>query len=341
MTKSNIRKICIFAPQKKHMGENRIHTGTATVVKNTGSHYLLSELPQWEPFNAVIRGKLRLSGSTATNPVAVGDRVEYSVAVSQDGEPAEEAAITKVLPRKNYIIRKSTNLSRQCHILAANIDMAYLIVTLDCPDTKWPFIDRFLVTCEAYKVPVTILLNKTDLYENNEELSAKRELFHDIYKGAGYSIMDISVITGKGMDILRKQCNKGGLSLFSGVSGVGKSSLIKAIDPSLDPKTSEISDKYRQGRHTTTFYEIYPTHGGGFIIDTPGIRGFGLVDISQEEISTYFPEMLRVADNCRYKPCTHTHEPGCAVLEAVENGTISTERYMSYLGMLDEEGKYR
>lgn len=322
------------------MGENRIHTGTATVVKNTGSHYLLSELPQWKPLNAVVRGKLRLSGSTATNPVAVGDRVEYSVPVDADGNPVDEGTITKVLPRKNYIIRKSTNLSRQCHILASNIDTAYLIVTLDCPETKWPFIDRFLVTCEAYKVPVTILLNKTDLYVT-EELQAKSELFHSIYTDAGYPIMDISVLTGQGVDTLREQYNRGGISLFSGVSGVGKSSLIKAIDPALDPKTSEISDKYRQGRHTTTFYEIYPTSGGGFIIDTPGIRGFGLVDIEPEEISTYFPEMLRVADNCRYKPCTHTHEPGCAVLEAVENGTVSPERYMSYLGMLEEEGKYR
>ena len=323
------------------MGENRIQTGTATVVKNTGSHYLLSELPEWRPFNAVVRGKLRLSGSTATNPVAVGDRVEYSIPVSSDGTSADEATITKVLPRKNYVIRKSTNLSRQCHILASNIDMAYLIVTLDCPDTKWPFIDRFLVTCEAYKVPVTIILNKTDIYRDNEELAAKSGLFHSIYTDAGYSIMDISALTGEGIDDLRVKCNAGGISMFSGVSGVGKSSLIKAIDPSLDPRTSEISDKYRQGKHTTTFYEIYPVHGGGFIIDTPGIRGFGLVDIEPEEISTYFPEMLRVADNCRYKPCTHTHEPGCAVIQAVEEGTISPERYTSYLGMLDEEGKYR
>lgn len=323
------------------MGDTRLHNSTATVIKNTGSHYLLSELPVWKPLNAVVRGRLRLSGSTATNPVAVGDRVKYSVPVDADGNPCDEATITCVLPRRNYIIRKSANLSRQCHILASNIDTAYLIVTLDCPETKWPFIDRFLVTCEAYKVPVTIILNKTDLYRGNIELEEKKSLFHAIYEDAGYTVMDMSVLTGEGTDLLRQKCNEGGISLFSGVSGVGKSSVIKAIDPTLDPKTAEISDKYRQGRHTTTFYEIYPIHGGGFIIDTPGIRGFGLVDIATEEISTYFPEMLRVADNCRYKPCTHTHEPGCAVLEAVENGAISPERYMSYLGMLEEEGKYR
>lgn len=321
------------------MGNTR--KGTATVIKNTGSRYLLSELPSWNPFSAVTRGRLRLKGTDSTNPVAVGDLVEYSVPVSDDGTPCDEATILTVLPRRNYIIRKSANLSRQCHILAANIDTAYLVVTLDCPDTKWPFIDRFLVTCEAYKVPVTIVLNKIDLYGATEEIRGKNTLFHDIYGEAGYNIMDVSVLTGEGIDDLRAKCNKGGISLFSGVSGVGKSSLIKAIDPEMNPRTSEISDKYHQGKHTTTFYEIYPINGGGFIIDTPGIRGFGLVDIAPEEISTYFPEMLRVADNCRYRPCTHTHEPGCAVLEAVEDGKISPERYMSYLGMLEEEGKYR
>lgn len=316
------------------MGDTIIRT--ATVVKNTGSHYLLSELPQWKPFSAVTRGRLRLKGSASTNPVAVGDCVEYSA--SADGG---DAVILSVLPRKNYIIRRSANLSRQCHVIAANIDTAYLIVTLDSPQTKWPFIDRFLVTCEAYKIPVTIILNKTDLYREDAGLAALKGRFHEVYGDAGYTVMDVSVLTGEGVDGLRGKCNRGGVSMFSGISGVGKSSLIKAIDPALDPRTSEISDKYRQGRHTTTFYEIYPLCGGGFIIDTPGIRGFGLVDIDREEISTYFPEMLRVSDNCRYKPCTHTHEPGCAVLDAVGSGSISQERYMSYLGMLEDEGKYR
>lgn len=317
-------------------------TSVATVIKHTGSRYVLSELPEWNLFDAVVRGKLRLKDNVSTNPVAVGDKVEYSVSLGADGRPnGDDALILSVLPRKNYIIRRSTNLSRQCHVIAANLDGAYLIATLADPDTKWPFLDRFLVTCEAYKIPVTIVLNKSDLYDGDEFLEAKRDLFRSVYGTAGYEILDLSVKTGQGVEELRKRCCTGGVSLFAGVSGVGKSSLIKSLDSSLNPKTGEISDKYKQGKHTTTFYEIYPLAGSGFIIDSPGLRGFGLVDIETEEISTYFPEMLRLSDNCRYKPCTHTHEPGCAVLQAVENGELSPDRYNSYLGMLDEEGKYR
>ena len=319
----------------------RIKKSIATVVKHTGSHYIISELPQWELIPAVVRGKLRLSGGSTTNPIAVGDKVEYSVVTDESGIPCGEAVIHSVLPRDNYVIRKSTNLSRQCHIIASNVDCAYLVVTIDRPETKWPFIDRFLVTCAAYRVPVKILLNKMDLYRDDELLMEKVSLFHSTYEDAGYQVMDISVVENFGIDELREQCRQTGISLFSGVSGVGKSSLIKSLDPSLEPKISNISDKHLQGRHTTTFYEIYPLAGGGFIIDTPGIRGFGLVDLEQEELSAYFPEMLRVEDNCRFKPCTHTHEPGCAVIRGVEEGSISLERYNSYLGMLDEESKYR
>ena len=313
----------------------------ATVVKHTGSHYMISELPRWELIPAVVRGKLRLSGNNTTNPIAVGDKVEYSVRIDESGTPCAEAVIHSVLQRNNYVIRKSTNLSRQCHIIASNVDCAYLVVTIDRPETKWPFIDRFLVTCAAYRVPVKIVLNKIDLYRDDPELVEKVKLFHSIYEDAGYQIKDVSVAENIGIDELRSECNNGGISLFSGVSGVGKSSLIKALDPSLEPKISQISDKHLQGRHTTTFYEIYPLQGGGFIIDTPGIRGFGLVDLELEELSAYFPEMLRVEDECRFKPCTHTHEPGCAVVKGVEEGIISLERYNSYLGMLEEEGKYR
>ena len=310
--------------------------GEATVVKHTGSHYLLAQLPEWDLFPAVLRGKIRLKGSTATNPVAVGDKVTFEA----DGPVSEEnpAAITAVHPRKNYIIRKSTNLSRQSHIIASNLDRAFIIATIDYPEIKLPFLDRILVTCEVYNVPVTIVLNKVDLYrESHAEMLAA---FHEIYEGAGYPVMEVSARTGEGVDALRDAC-RGHVSLFSGVSGVGKSSLIKALDPSLDPKVGEISEAHVQGKHTTTFYEMYALSSGGFIVDTPGLRGFGLVDLKKEEIALYFPEMLKASEGCRFSPCTHTHEPGCAVKEAVEAGEISYDRYSSYLGMLDEEGKYR
>lgn len=304
----------------------------ATVVKHTGSHYLLSKLPQWELFPAVIKGKLRLKGFNSTNPIAVGDVVEYE---KGDGDLA---TIKNILPRKNHIIRKSTNLSRQSHVIASNLDMVFLIVTVDMPQVKLQFVDRFLVTCEAYNVPVTIILNKMDIYSS--EALQMVEAFREIYSGAGYRIIGSSATTGLGIEEIR-ECCKDKIVLFSGQSGVGKSSLISALDPNLNLRVGEISEYHQQGKHTTTFYEMHPLGSGGFVIDTPGIRGFGLVDVSQLELSGYFPEMLRVEDNCRFVPCTHTHEPGCAVKEAVENGTISVERYESYLGMLDEQTKYR
>ena len=359
--------------------------GKATVVKHTGSHYMLSQLPQWNLFPAVLRGKIRLKGSSATNPVAVGDVVHFEAEVpdetviagdctmgpevSAEGISVEgdrfvgleyvtlesPVAITAVEPRRNYIIRKSTNLSRQSHIIASNLDRAFLVVTLDFPQVKLPFLDRLLVTCEVYNVPATIVLNKCDLYGPEHE--DMRVAFHEIYKGAGYPVIEVSAHKGEGVDLLRyvvsgkvlpdgtpnEEYNpaKPVVSLFSGVSGVGKSSLIKALDPSLEPRVGEISDAHEQGRHTTTFYEMYKVGSGGFIVDTPGLRGFGLVDLKKEEIALYFPEMLRVSDDCRFAPCTHTHEPGCAVKEAVENGDITYDRYSSYLGMLEEEGKYR
>lgn len=305
----------------------------ATVVRHTGSQYTVSDLPVWEPVVCVLRGKLRLKGATSTNPIAVGDHISY--------EPQEDGTgvITAIEPRKNYIIRKSTNLSRQAHIIASNLDQVFLIVTLDFPETKLEFIDRFLVTCEAYKVPVVILLNKSDLY--TKEYSGYKEFFHDIYsRSAGYTILETSGTTKHNIEIIKDMC-RGKLSLFSGISGVGKSSLINSLDPSLSLKTGEISQYHKQGKHTTTFYEIHPLSSGGFIIDTPGIKGFGLLEMEKEELSHYLPEMLRVLDDCRFSPCTHTHEPGCAVKKAVENGEITPVRYQSYLSMLEEEEKYR
>ena len=310
--------------------------GIATVVKNAGSHYLLSALPAWELFPAVLRGKVRLERSGATNPVAVGDRVRYEL----NGVATEEhpAVIKEILPRDNYIIRRSTNLSRQSHVIAANLDQAVIIVSLLFPEIKLPFLDRILVTCEVYKVPVLIVLNKVDLYR--EEFPDMVVAFRRIYESAGYTVLETSARTGEGIDALRERC-RDRINLFSGESGVGKSSLIKAIDPCLDPKVGRISDVHLQGKHTTSLYEMYRPATGGFIIDTPGLRGFGLVDLEKEEISKYFPEMLAVMDDCRFVPCTHTHEPGCAVKAAVDDGRISAERYNSYLGMLEQDTKFR
>lgn len=309
----------------------------ATVVKNAGSHFLLSELPRWEPFPAVLRGKVRLERSGATNPVAVGDKVLYEL----EGPAADSlhpAVIKEVLPRSNYVIRRSTNLSRQSHVIAANLDQALLVVSLYFPEIKLPFLDRLLVTCEVYGVQAVIVLNKVDLCR---ELAPDQVAdFCRIYRGAGYKVLECSALAGEGIEELRGLC-RGRTSLVSGESGVGKSSIIKALDPSLDPKIGLISTAHLQGKHTTSLYEMYPLQSGGFIVDTPGLRGFGLVDLEKEEISKYFPEMLRVADNCRFVPCTHTHEPGCAVKQALQDGTISPERYNSYLGMLEEDKKFR
>lgn len=308
----------------------------AVVVRNTGSQYWLSALPEWDPIPAVLRGKIRLKGSSATNPVAVGDRVRYEV----DGEATETkpAVIMEVLPRKNYIIRRSTNLSRQSHILAANIDAAFIVVTLYFPEIKLPFLDRLLVTCETYGVPATIVLNKVDMYR--EEAPDQIDDFLRIYRNAGYRVIETSAFTKEGIDSL-VDATRGRVCLFSGESGVGKSSLIRCIDPSLRPKVGMISDAHLQGKHTTSYYEIYPASNDAFVIDSPGLRGFGLVDLEKEEISKYFPEMLKASVGCRFTPCTHTHEPGCAVKAAVDEGTISLERYNSYLGMLEDDQKFR
>ena len=317
--------------------------GEATVVKNAGSHFLLSALPEWRPFPAVLKGKVRLAAGSSTNPVAVGDRVLFCAEVDEGQDVSSvdmlhPAVISEVLDRRNHLIRKSTNLSRQSHVIAANVDMAYIVVSLLFPEIKLPFLDRILVTCEVYGVPVTIVLNKVDMYRDvaAEQIAA----FRRIYESAGYRVLETSARTGEGVEVLREDC-KGRICLFSGESGVGKSSLVKALDPSLDPKVGRISEAHLQGKHTTSLYEMYRISTGGWIIDTPGLRGFGLVQLEKEEIALYFPEMLRAGRGCRFTPCTHTHEPGCAVKDAVDEGRISPERYNSYLGMLEEDTKFR
>ena len=317
--------------------------GEATVVKNAGSHYLLSVLPEWRPFPAVLKGKVRLSAGSSTNPVAVGDRVLYIAEVDEGQDVSSvdmlhPAVISEIRERTNHLVRKSTNLSRRSHVIAANVDMAYIVVSLLFPEIKLPFLDRILVTCEVYGVPATIVLNKVDMYR---DVAAEQIAdFRRIYEGAGYRVIETSARTGEGVDVLRDDC-KGRICLFSGESGVGKSSLVKAMDPSLEPKIGRISEAHLQGKHTTSLYEMYRIATGGWIIDTPGLRGFGLVQLEKEEIALYFPEMLRAGRGCRFTPCTHTHEPGCAVKAAVDEGTVSAERYNSYLGMLEEDTKFR
>lgn len=300
---------------------------TATVVRATGSWY--DVLHDGETVRCRIRGRLRLKGVRSTNPVVVGDEVAC------EADEGGDYVIADILPRRNYVIRRASNLSKESHIIAANVDQALLMASLRSPETPTEFVDRFLVTCEAYKVPVTILLSKLDL----QEAEAVAE-FRAVYEGAGYRVLEVSVREGRGVEEVRELL-AGRTTLVSGNSGVGKSTLIQAIDPSLDIRTGEISESHHKGRHTTTFSTMYPLAGGGAVIDTPGIKGFGLIDIDEAELWHYFPEMMRAAPGCRFYNCTHTHEPGCAVVEAVKAGEIAWPRYESYLKILDEDEKYR
>ena len=298
------------------------------VMRATGSWYEV--LHENEIFRCRMRGKLRLRGVRSTNPVVVGDTVHCEC--GEDGE----WVIVDIAPRHNYIIRRASNLSKESHIIASNIDRAMLVVTLVEPVTAVEFIDRFLVTCEAYKVPVTILLAKIDLLRETPEIV---EQFHHVYEGAGYEVIDISATEGIGVERVKAML-EGKTTLLSGNSGVGKSTLIGAIDPTIDIRTGEISDSFHKGKHTTTFSTMYRV-ADGFIIDTPGVKGFGLIDIDDKELWHYFPEMISRAGECKFFNCTHTHEPHCAVIEAVKREEIAFSRYESYLKILDEDDKYR
>lgn len=303
------------------------------VIKNTGSWYSV-KTDDGKVVECKIKGNFRLKGIRSTNPVAVGDQVE--IALNQEGT----AFITHIDERRNYIIRKSQNLSKQSHIIAANVDQAFLIVTVNYPQTSTTFIDRFLASAEAYSVPVVLVFNKRDILSDDER-HYQQSMVH-LYETIGYECCEISAATGEGIEELHKLL-KGKITLLSGNSGVGKSTLINQILPEANLRTAEISDAHNTGMHTTTFSEMLELPEGGYIIDTPGIKGFGTFDMEPEELTSYFREIFHFSKDCKFSNCTHTHEPGCAVLKALEDHYIAQSRYQSYLGMLEDkdENKYR
>lgn len=299
---------------------------TGLVMKSTGSWYWVRE-DSGNMVNARMRGKFRLDNIQHTNPIAVGDFVDYEIDNEGNG------VINKIHERKNYIIRKSVNLSKKTHIIASNIDRAFLVVTVNNPKTSYGFIDRFLVTAEAYHIPATLVFNKMDTY--NEEQLEVVEDYKFVYESLGYQTTEVSAISGLNLEKFKSEL-KDTIALFAGHSGVGKSTLLNALNPNLTIKTAEVSDFNQKGQHTTTFAEMHEWPFGGFCIDTPGIKEFGLVDMEKEEIQNYFPEIFAKKSECKFDNCLHLNEPKCAVIEAVENGEIASSRFESYVGFLDE-----
>ena len=312
---------------------------TGLVIKNTGSHYIVLTEDGVER-SCLAKGNLRLRGFRSTNPIVVGDHVEVTLSEGQGEEEAHY--IRDILPRKNYIIRRAANLSKESHILAANIDASLLICTVAAPETSTTFIDRFLATAEAYRVPTELVFNKIDLYP--PEATEYMEELIQLYTSIGYPCHRVSAATGEGVGDLIDHL-KGKITLFSGHSGVGKSTLINQLIPGVELRTGSISLAHFKGMHTTTFSQMIPLPyaEGGYLIDTPGIKGFGMLEMEETEVSHYFPELFEISKACRFGNCTHTHEPGCAVREAVDSGRIAPSRYVSYLGILEDKegGKYR
>ena len=308
---------------------------TGVIIKSTGSWYWV-RTEDHKQIQCRIPGKFRTKGIKSTNPLTVGDHVDFELELNSN-----TGVITRIHDRKNYIVRKSVNLSKQTHIIAANIDLAFLLVTLDNPPTFPSFIDRFLATAEAYDIEAVLLFNKIDL--NDDILEEKKNKLVDIYKQIGYTCLEISATEGINIDAV-KELMLGKISMFSGHSGVGKSTLINTIYPGLELKTAEVSIQHKQGQHTTTFAEMFaiPTEPESYIIDTPGIKGFGVVDFEAQEISDFFREFFAVKHQCKFNNCLHLNEPKCAVKEAVELGQIAVSRYRSYLQILEgEEENYR
>lgn len=298
------------------------------VIKSTGS-WVTARGTDGSYMDCRLKGRFRIQGIRSTNPLAIGDRIEYHQ------EPGHNSGvITSIHERDNYIVRKAKKLSSASHIIAANIDQAWLVVTLADPRTSTGFIDRFLVTATGYFIPANLIFNKIDIYD--PQLTSQMADLEQIYSRVGYPCHEVSALRGDGVDDLRHLLN-GKVNLFAGHSGVGKSALLKAIDPALDPKIGAISDVHRKGTHTTTFAEMFELTSGGFIIDTPGIREFGLIHFEKTEIHRCFPEMDRLLPGCQFANCTHIHEPGCAVIRGLETGEVSQLRYNSYLSILNDE----
>lgn len=302
-------------------------TQSGLVIKSTGKWYEV-QAPSGAMYQCQVRGKMRLEGRSTTNPVAAGDQVDFEV------ENETEGNIVSIHQRKNYIIRKSVNLSKEAQIIAANLDQALLLVTVTRPQTTPGFIDRFLVTADAYDIPAVIVFHKVDQYDAKEIEAV--EALQSMYERAGFKCMRTSLITGEGLDQIQKLIHNK-ISLISGHSATGKSSLVNHFIPGKDLRIGEVSEASNKGQHTTTFAEMHALPDGGFIVDTPGIKGFGLVDIPREELHHHFPEMFALLPECKYHNCLHLNEPGCAVRQAIQSGTISTSRYNSYVSMYHDE----